>query len=262
MKPNASCIFAFGFMAHGVSKALWEINFISENHHASQQKAITDDGRYSRAGISSNQCQRVNLYRRTGIPGYRAWRRQHHTHHAEHRTESASVGLDAGGNEVITGDAKTGASQTQVRSLGELGVNSAEDLRIVFNAAEPGPEGSVNNGITLDNLVLSIFDPAGAVLFTSDAFTPITFNSTFPGTGNAGFVFALSGSEITAAQSAFGGDFGLNLVGLSASASSAAGGNETFFAVAAPPVPEPSTYAMMGAGLLGLAWLRRRKNPK
>ena len=48
----------------------------------------------------------------------------------------------------------------------------------------------------------------------------------------------------------------------SASVGLDAGGNETFFAVAAPPVPEPSTYAMMGAGLLGLAWFRRRKNPK
>lgn len=178
-------------------------------------------------------------------------------------TETASVGLDGSGNEVITGDAKTGASQTQVRSLGELGVDSADSLRIVFNAVEPGPEGGVNNSITLDNLVLSIFDPTGTVLFTSDAFTPITFDSTQVGTGNAGFVFALSNSEIAAAQSAFSGaDFGLNLVGLSATASMAAGGNETFFAVAAPPVPEPSTYAMMGAGLLGLAWLRRRQNRK
>lgn len=174
-------------------------------------------------------------------------------------TETASVGLDAGGNEVITGDAKTGASQTQVRSLGELGLTNAGDMRIVFNAVEPGPAGGVDNGITLDNLVLSIFDPSGAVLFTSDAFSPIDFSSTFTGTGNSGFVFALSNSEINAAQAAFTGDFGLNLVGLSATASQASAGNETFF-VATAPIPEPSTYALMGAGLLGLAWIRRRKN--
>ena len=249
-------------MAHGVSKALWEINFIWRIIMRLSKKRLLTMGAtlaLASAATSANALTFIGAqeFQGTGLGAVNTILTMQNT-----GTESASVGLDAGGNEVITGDAKTGASQTQVRSLGELGVNSAEDLRIVFNAAEPGPEGSVNNGITLDNLVLSIFDPAGAVLFTSDAFTPITFNSTFPGTGNAGFVFALSGSEITAAQSAFGGDFGLNLVGLSASASSAAGGNETFFAVAAPPVPEPSTYAMMGAGLLGLAWFRRRKNPK
>ncbi|HYG13755.1 MAG TPA: PEP-CTERM sorting domain-containing protein [Methylophilaceae bacterium] len=176
-------------------------------------------------------------------------------------TETASVGLDAGGNEVITGDAKTGASQTQVRSLGELGLTNAGDMRIVFNAVEPGPAGGVDNGITLDNLVLTIFDPSGAVLFTSDAFNPIDFSSTFTGTGNSGFVFALSNSEINAAQAAFTGDFSLNLVGLNATASQASAGNETFF-VATAPIPEPSTYALMGAGLLGLAWIRRRKNTK
>lgn len=175
-------------------------------------------------------------------------------------TETGSVGLDADGNQVITGDAKTGASQTQVRSLAELGVNNAADLRIVFNAVEPGPEGGPNNSISLDDLVLSIFSPTGSVLFTSDAFSPISFDSTFTGIGNSGFVFALTDTEIAAAQSsAFGADFGLNVVGLSASASLAAAGPETFFVTTAP-IPEPSTYAMMGIGLLGLALARRRKN--
>lgn len=178
-------------------------------------------------------------------------------------TETGSVGLDASGNQVITGDAKTGASQTTVRSLGELGVDSAADLNIVFNAIEPGPVGGANNSINLDNLVLNIYDPSGAVLFTSDAFSPVSFDSIFQGNGKAGFVFALSDAEINAAQSAFSGaNFGSNLVGLSATASLAAAGHETFFVTSGmtAPVPEPSTYAMMGIGLLGLALTRRRKN--
>jgi hypothetical protein len=36
--------------------------------------------------------------------------------------------------DVITGDALTGASQTQTLSLASLGINSASDLRVVFNA--------------------------------------------------------------------------------------------------------------------------------
>lgn len=173
-------------------------------------------------------------------------------------TETGSVGLDAGGNEVITGDALTGASQTQVRSLSELGITSAADINIVFNAVEPGND---DNSISLDNLVLSIYDPSGSVLFTSDAFSPVFFENTFTGTGNSGFVFGLSATEISNAQQAFTGDFGQNLVGLSATASLASAGHETFF-VTTTPIPEPSTYAMIGVGLLGLAFARRRKSQK
>lgn len=174
-------------------------------------------------------------------------------------TETGSVGLNATGAEVITGDAKTGESQTGVRSLAELGVNSAAELQVVFNAVEPG---NAANSITLSDLVLSIYDPSGAVLFTSDAFSPISFDNTFTGTGKSGFVFGFSDSEASSAQSqAFSGDFGLNLVGLSATANMTAGGHESFFVTnATAPIPEPSTYAMMGIGLLGLALARRRKN--
>jgi hypothetical protein len=172
-------------------------------------------------------------------------------------TESGSVGLNSSGEQVITGDAKTGASQTQLLSLAEIGATSAAELQIVFNAVEPD---NAENSISLDNLVLSIFDPSGTVLFTSDAFSPITFDDTFNGTGQSGFVFGLSDAEASAAQSAFSGDFGANLVGLSATASMSAAGHESFFVTTnTAPIPEPSTYAMMGVGLLGLALARRRK---
>jgi hypothetical protein len=68
--------------------------------------------------------------------------------------ESGSVSF---GN-VITGDAKTGDSQTQTRTLGDLGVTSAGNLRVVFNALEPG---NGANGVTLENLVLNIYNRPG-----------------------------------------------------------------------------------------------------
>jgi len=172
-------------------------------------------------------------------------------------TESGSVGLDNLGNQVITGDAKTGASQTLVRSLGDLGISTASDLRVVFNADEPGT--TDGNGINLTNLVLSIFSPTGTLLFESGAFNPISFADTFNGIGKAGFVFGLDSTQAALAQSsAFSGNYGLNLVGLSASASQAAGGPETFFVANVSAVPEPSTYSMLALGLLGIGFLRRR----
>lgn len=169
-------------------------------------------------------------------------------------TESGSVGFDNVTNQTITGDAKTGASQTLVRSLDSLGINAASNLRVVFNADEPA-----GNGINLTNLVLSIFSPTGSLLFESGAFSPVSFADTFNGIGNAGFVFGLDSKDAALAQSAaFSGNYGLNLVGLSATATEAAGGPETFFITNVAAVPEPSTYSMLLLGLLGIGFLRRR----
>jgi hypothetical protein len=161
--------------------------------------------------------------------------------------------------DVITGDALTGASQTQTLSLAALGINSASDLRVVFNAVEPGNADA--NGITLNDLRLSIFSPDGTELFNSGSLiAPIDFAETFTGVGNAGFVFALDAAQATAAQAlAFGANFGDNLVGLYANLSDATGGPETFFVAS---IPEPQTYALMlaGLGVVGFMAARRRRS--
>ena len=182
---------------------------------------------------------------------------------ANSTVESGSVSFN-GTTDVITGStALTGASQTQTRTIGSLGLTDASTLRVVFNAVEPGNASS----ITLTNLVLSIFSTAGTTLFTSGAFTPTTFLDTFAGTGNSGFVFRLDAADTLAAQAAgFGLGFANNRIGLAAAASSATGGNETFFvAASASPVvtvPEPATLGLFSAALLGLWGARRRAGAK
>jgi len=187
---------------------------------------------------------------------------------ANSSNETGSVGRSPGNlNDVVIGDAKTGASQTQTRSLSSLGVTSAATLRVVFNALEPG---NTANSILLSNLVLSIYSSNGALLFNSGAFAPVTFNDTFTGAGNSGFVFGLDAAQASAAQAAaFGAGFGTNLVGLTATANNATGGFETFFVAngvpgggggpGGNPIPEPATLALVGLGLFGVIGSRRRK---
>lgn len=179
--------------------------------------------------------------------------------------ESGSVGRAAGNpSDVRSGNFMPGASQTRTRTIGELGVTSAADLRVVFNALEPG--GGLNS-IMLVDLQLNIYSGDGALLFNSGAFDPISFPDTLTGAGNSGFVFGLDAVQTAAAQAAaFGAGFGGNYIGLSASASNATGGFETFFVassgvVGAPTaVSEPGSLALAGIALLGVATAARRRS--
>jgi len=172
--------------------------------------------------------------------------------------EAGSVGRAVGiPSDVISGDVLTGPSQTRTRSLGDLGIASAADLRVVFRPLEPAdPAGQ---DISLNNLQLSIYSPTGSLLFNSGFFSPMEFADPTTGAGNSGFVFALDGAQVGQAQSAaFGTGFAGNLVGLAAAASNAAGSFETLYvasATAVAAVPEPETYALL---LVGLAALRCR----
>lgn len=143
-------------------------------------------------------------------------------------TESGCVGWDGGSDVVgpaacppgIAGGDETAANET--RTLGELGLSSAFNLRVVFNYNENNTD-----AITLEDLVLRIYSPAGAVLFSSEPFTPVTFPEPFSGTGTAGFVFRLDAEQALAANQYF--DDPNNRIGLAAEASQTSAGAETFF---------------------------------
>jgi hypothetical protein len=186
-------------------------------------------------------------------------------------TETGSVSWN-GTTDVKTGDLVEPSSvQNRTYTFGDLGVTNAANLRVVFNTVEPGTAGQ--NTINLDNLVLSFFSPTGTLLFNSGAFSSRVFNATDLGTGNAGFVFQLDAAQATAAQTALtanGNPFSQSRIGLSASASNAQAGHETFFISsvtaggggggAGTSVPEPGTIAMLGLGLAALGMARRRKS--
>jgi hypothetical protein len=153
---------------------------------------------------------------------------------------------------------------SQIRLLSELGTQGdlATDLRILGNFSE-----GTDNDATVTNLTVYLYNAAGAQVAEVHLFpllTPgaIDIANVEPGIGNAGFGFSLTAAGRTAFNA--GLVAGAVSIGLGASLSDVQAGQETFSVArlnsTTSVVPEPSTYALMAAGLAGIFIARRRRN--
>lgn len=178
-------------------------------------------------------------------------------------TSSASGCISPSGSTNCSGftnvGLQSGANQSLLRPVSDFSGLTANNFRIVFNAAEPGND----NTITLNNAIVSLYRADGSVAFSSQAIAaPITFTNTLSGVGNFGFGLGLTGADLVAFQNALNSNTGLS-IGLGASIADAQGGNDTFSialaSVGTTTVPEPTTVALLAAGMLGIAGVARRR---
>jgi len=167
------------------------------------------------------------------------------------------------GTGVAGGDEQRGAKHTHALTVGDVGIGNAAELRIVFHPEEPkGPGG---RSITIDHLVLGIFDASGAVLFTSgDLARPFEIPDTDPlHPSTVNFVFRLDAADLANAAAAFSSPN--NHIGLAASVSDATGGHDWFSisrgdsGTPEAENPEPATCILVVLGLVSVGLVRRGK---
>src|SRR6185437_883876 len=187
-------------------------------------------------------------------------------------TESGCVGLKPPGQQIYgpkacQGDNAGGDEKPpdQFPHNQVLPVSDAFTMAVVFNVDQPG-----GSSITLNNMVLVLYNAKGQVGFTSGNFAQsMDFASTSfeTGIGKSGWEFMLDSTQAAEAQAAI--NAGFNLLGLSSTISGVSGGPETFFLINAngdtptpTPTPEPGTLLLFGMGLVLTGTALRRKEDR
>jgi hypothetical protein len=152
-------------------------------------------------------------------------------------------------------------AQNSTFTVGELALTNFNQLRIIYNASEPGA--GENNSVTLTDLVLLLTAPDGTHVSDFTALrivAPINIPDISNGSGTGGFFYVLDGAGVTAAQS-FWSTHGLTAdlrIGLAARLDNGTGGNQTFF-LQNSEIPEPLSAGLLGTGLVILAALSARR---
>ncbi len=150
-------------------------------------------------------------------------------------------------------------------TFGSLGVNDTQSLAILFLSDEP--RASIHHRLEVNRLVLALQNPAtGEIIYSASLGAP--FDIIDASAPAAAWVFSFDWGSSVAAQQAIT-DAGLQLADVRISVAAelrdvdaGIGHPQTFYLKNISdvvPAPEPTSYVLIGAGLLALAALRRRR---
>jgi hypothetical protein len=196
-------------------------------------------------------------------------------------TESGAIGIVGGAIAVVPGIANgsvflgngvTNAGGDEVSplndtlkfgipTLGSLGWTSGADVRLLFNATEPG-----GNGLSVTDVTLKFYNGNTVIAAIDGSFA---LASTITGNGSSGFLINVDAAQQTFLNTSVFGQAGSSgfRIALESTITGVAGGPESYLAVpggSLPPtaIPEPESYAMMlaGLGMLGFIARRRKRN--
>ena len=192
-------------------------------------------------------------------------------------TESGAIGIVGGAIAVVPGIANgsvflgngvTNAGGDEVSplndtlkfgipTLGSLGWTSGADVRLLFNATEPG-----GNGLSVTDVTLKFYNGNTVIAAIDGSFD---LASTETGNGNSGFLIFVDGQQQTFLNTSVFGVAGSSnfRIALESTITNVAGGPESYLAVpGAGVIPEPETYAMLLAGLGLMGFVARRRKQK
>jgi hypothetical protein len=169
------------------------------------------------------------------------------------------AGFDPNGVINVGGDEPQPRTDNQkygAPTAGSLGITSANQIGILFNATEPA-----GGTLSITDLTLKFFSATGSLLGSIDGSQ--TFTNTVPGNGGAGFVFRVSNDELGYVNGLL---TSTTRFALESTITGASGGPESFtifnLGTRNPPpprVPEPATLGLLGFGLASLGLMRRRR---
>lgn len=139
-----------------------------------------------------------------------------------------------------------------IPTIGSLGITSASQIGVLFNATENG-----GDSINVLDVTLKFYSSTGTLLGAIDGSQ--NFASSLAGNGVAGFTFTVSPDEQAYVNGLLAtGGSGTRLA-LEGTITDFSGGPESFLVYNLAPIPEPETYALMLAGLGAVGFMAKRR---